>query len=376
MAVYIRLATCVAAVAACLLLGLSTGVAQSLATITFDRPTLQSGETGEVEVRLDCGDAQCSLFAIALAFDPGQFSVDSVRLGIYLGQQASGTVFIIDNSVDNQAGQVTLSAAALGMPPPPADDLLFTMTVTSLVDGPVNFEVTSLELGDLAANPVIAMVRIIDEEPVSGSPTITVTPRIIVVTATPQPTQPVTVVTATPSGPLAITYARVFTQYGDTLNLRANPSTSADAMEELPFGAVVSVLSGPVSGEGYVWWQVLSPTGQIGWSVESADNVQTLLFSSALTPASVVGYANVGAPPRYTFGQTVTVAAAADVWTRPAPAYGRVRWTASSATNMNIRGVPFGGYLSNGTPVWWYFVRIPGRPDLDGWVAEHQIISR
>lgn len=354
--------------------------AQGTATVRLYRPILRAGGAGEVEARVDCGTLQCSLFAITLVFDPTQIQVSDVELGLYLGSQAQGAVFVLENDVDNTRGILRISAASMGMPPPPEDDVLFHFTATALKDGAFDLRVQSLELGDLSAHPVNAVVQVITEEAATGTPAppVIVTaaasppPQVIVVTATPPPQ--VIIVTATPSGPAVMTYARIFTRYGDTLNLRALPDTSAVIYEELPFGAVVGVVDGPVRSDGFIWWQLLSPTGQIGWGVEAADNVQVLQFSDNLTMSPTSGYGNVGRAPRFAYGQRVVGASGSGVWRRPAPEYGTIRWTLTADTPFIIGGMPYGGFDQNGTPTWWYFVELPGGSDQDvGWLPEYQL---
>jgi spore germination protein YaaH len=50
----------------------------------------------------------------------------------------------------------------------------------------------------------------------------------------------------------------------DGLRLRAGPSTSDSIMTTLSAGDALQVIGGPVSGEGYTWWQVSGPVQQ--WS--------------------------------------------------------------------------------------------------------------
>lgn len=52
------------------------------------------------------------------------------------------------------------------------------------------------------------------------------------------------------------------------LNMRADASTESDIVATLDTGAVLTVLSGPVEGESYVWWEVTDEAGNMGWVVE------------------------------------------------------------------------------------------------------------
>jgi len=50
----------------------------------------------------------------------------------------------------------------------------------------------------------------------------------------------------------------------DGLRMRSGPSTSDSVMTTLAAGDALQVIGGPVSGEGYTWWQVSGPVKQ--WS--------------------------------------------------------------------------------------------------------------
>jgi hypothetical protein len=52
------------------------------------------------------------------------------------------------------------------------------------------------------------------------------------------------------------------------LNMRAEATTTSDIVVTLDTGALLTVLSGPEEGEGYVWWQVTDEAGNTGWVVQ------------------------------------------------------------------------------------------------------------
>lgn len=136
------------------LFGLTAAYAQPRATLTLSSLTLEVGESGVVEARLDCGDVQCSLFAITLSFDPAVIQVDSVELGAYLGDTAQGEVFIAENQVDNAAGVLRLAAVSVGTPPSPTENVLFRLNVTAVAAGTTELAAIRLEVGDLNAVPI------------------------------------------------------------------------------------------------------------------------------------------------------------------------------------------------------------------------------
>jgi hypothetical protein len=63
----------------------------------------------------------------------------------------------------------------------------------------------------------------------------------------------------------------------DTLSVREQPSLDAPILGRLTDETQVYVLEGPQTAEGYIWWKVSAPGGVVGWSVEGADEVQTLI---------------------------------------------------------------------------------------------------
>lgn len=92
-------------------------------------------------------------------------------------------------------------------------------------------------------------------------------------TPTPQPTP-----TATPEPVLAIGgSARVQTTGGDTLNVRGGPGRSFDIVMKLANDTPVTLIGGPQEADGYRWWQIRTEDGTEGWTVEAADDEQTLI---------------------------------------------------------------------------------------------------
>lgn len=54
----------------------------------------------------------------------------------------------------------------------------------------------------------------------------------------------------------------------EALNMRSSATTSAGVVAVLPEGAVLEVVGGPTSANGYVWWQISSGAYGTGWSVQ------------------------------------------------------------------------------------------------------------
>ncbi|HKG55746.1 MAG TPA: glycosyl hydrolase family 18 protein, partial [Candidatus Limnocylindrales bacterium] len=82
----------------------------------------------------------------------------------------------------------------------------------------------------------------------------------------------------------------------DNLSMRAAPHTSATKIGELSVGDIVSVVGGPVSADGYTWWQVSGPLREwhavsdidIGFWVAAGDGVDTWLGASRAPNSTVV----------------------------------------------------------------------------------------
>jgi len=112
------------------------------------------------------------------------------------------------------------------------------------------------------------------------------------VTPTAAPTAPPITATSTPQNLPNILrvggQAQVYVE-DEGLKLRSSPDVSSSILENLPVGTIVTLLSGPVSGGAYRWWQARSPAGNEGWLVESADGITTLIPIAAVPTANTSG---------------------------------------------------------------------------------------
>ncbi|MEO1286142.1 MAG: VWA domain-containing protein [Chloroflexota bacterium] len=71
--------------------------------------------------------------------------------------------------------------------------------------------------------------------------------------------------------------ARVFTTEGDPLNMRSGAGLDNTVVERLSNGDIVTIIDGPIYADTYIWWNIQSPSGAEGWSVEAADGITTLV---------------------------------------------------------------------------------------------------
>ena len=71
--------------------------------------------------------------------------------------------------------------------------------------------------------------------------------------------------------------AVVNTVDGEVLYLRDEASVSGEIVRYLYDRMIVDLLDGPVVAQGYIWWQIRTDEGEIGWAAEAVDTVTTLL---------------------------------------------------------------------------------------------------
>ncbi|MBN1678912.1 MAG: PD40 domain-containing protein, partial [Anaerolineae bacterium] len=118
-------------------------IAQVTTTVTLATVDVGVAETTWVEGRIACGVAEgCSGFSITVRFDRELVRVQTAEIGPYLGAQ----VFEAQNMVDNAAGTVQLSAAALQPIPAGAENILFRLEVGGLYPGQAALEVAEIEV--------------------------------------------------------------------------------------------------------------------------------------------------------------------------------------------------------------------------------------
>lgn len=71
--------------------------------------------------------------------------------------------------------------------------------------------------------------------------------------------------------------ATVNTTEGDTLNVRFGPGRTLDVVARVRDGERVTVIDGPRSADGLVWWKIRTAAGIEGWVVESVEDNGTRL---------------------------------------------------------------------------------------------------
>jgi uncharacterized protein YgiM (DUF1202 family) len=67
----------------------------------------------------------------------------------------------------------------------------------------------------------------------------------------------------------------------DALRMRNSADLDARIVSLLPDGTRVQVIDGPRENDGFQWWQIRSPEGNVGWAVEIVGNERVLSVASA-----------------------------------------------------------------------------------------------
>lgn len=78
------------------------------------------------------------------------------------------------------------------------------------------------------------------------------------------------------SASLSIGVSAIVTENGDNLNARRQPSTNASVVAILRSSEIFPVVGGPVTAEGFTWWQV-ETTGGFAWVAEGTADEKWLL---------------------------------------------------------------------------------------------------
>jgi len=109
-------------------------------------------------------------------------------------------------------------------------------------------------------------------------PTLTPTPTLALLLAS--PTSPRILATATPtSSPTATSvtpalvviggYARVVNTSGAGMSFRSGPGLNYARLSIVAEGAILKVVGGPETADGYAWWRLQAPDGTFGWAADA-----------------------------------------------------------------------------------------------------------
>lgn len=159
----------------------------------------------------------------------------------------------------------------------------------------------------------------------------------------------------------------VTTNAGD-LNMRAEPTTAADVVDQLAEGVELEVIGGPVEADGYTWYevQVTAPGGRSGWVVEEfLDGLQaetapepTETPDADSTPAA----ANAGT---FAVGDVVVTTDDSVRIRAEANLGGDIVDAFPAGTELEITGEPV-----EADEYVWYPVTVVDNPDISGWTTE------
>ena len=198
----------------------------------------------------------------------------------------------------------------------------------------------------------------------TGGPVTLEAPILPIETDTPVP-EPTATFTPTPIPGTALTIgqpARVIAPNG--VNMRAEPSTTADLVRYLPSRLKVTIVDGPVDGEGYRWWKLDDGEGNVGWAVEN-DGETDLLSPQMGEPEPVDRAPRVGERVRVTMSTGGQLS---------------VRETPGTDANVVERVNPGEEFTVTGGPqeasgYTWYQIRSDSG-DIEGWAAEGDNVER
>lgn len=172
--------------------------------------------------------------------------------------------------------------------------------------------------------------------------------------------------------------ATIATTDGDRLRVRAGAGVSFLVTRQVDAGTSVTIIGGPVSADGFTWWNIRLPDGTTGWVVDFADGLATLIPAgggggSSPAPTSLpsgttpVPTATLGTDPSMV--SQLFIGAAATVTTNSL----RMR-TIAGLTGGVLREMPRHSYVRVvGGPanfdglIWWQIQMLDG---TTGWAAE------
>jgi len=144
----------------------------------------------------------------------------------------------------------------------------------------------------------------------------------------------------------------------DGLSLRTEPTINGALIERMPSGTRVTITGDYVDADGYRWWPIETPSGASGWSVESADDIQTLItYDPRGGTAQVWVYAILDVPPlrcELTLPSTINVRSGSSTST-----------DITNTLSVGMTVVATAQTIGDDGFVWWQIA--------DGWVREDVI---
>ncbi len=218
--------------------------AQSAATLSLQDLTLSPGESARLEARLTCA-SPCGLLSVSLAFAPGIVRVDRIVPGPALGDPAQGETAVLAREIGPDF--VRYTAVSVGFPAQ-TDTLAFTLEITALADGFVQFAPTALLFGDLRAQPVFGDF--------TGGALTSGVPAVTAPTAAPQDTPAPASPTPAPAstGGLCEVEARLV-----PASVHVGPGANRSIRSSLALGVRAPVSGQTTDDDGNVWWRIEPP---------------------------------------------------------------------------------------------------------------------
>lgn len=208
----------------------------------------------------------------------------------------------------------------------------------------------SVETPDIAPTPIL----VIDETPLpAAGNAFTSTTGVVDPAPTDTPAPP------TPAPNVLAPGNRAIVTAPGGLNMRNSPTTSGGLLLQLATSAVVTILEGPSSADGYTWWRVDDGSGNAGWVVQGDGTDQWLVPNTGAGSGSAV--LPVDRSP--TVGERVVTNTSVSVRSLPSTSANLLTYTAQGQQFSVLAGPQSAdGYT-------WYQIRSDDGTIL-GWAAE------
>ncbi len=236
--------------------------------------------------------AQSSELVVVSYFDSASGEPNAIRIytrgGRLAGEMNDGSLPVFNvTSIDGIVGGFIASASS-GQGRAGGTTLYRVYTLPG--SEPAPFTAVSVWNSSLGANYEIAWVS---DEQYNPNPSVeawgVASPNVVFAPPGPIIAQPVlptlpVAIPVVPTLPVAVPVrlraggqAVVQTTAGDPLNVRAGAGRGFQVIARVSAGQIVTIIQGPVVADGFTWWQIALPSNVVGWSVEAADSIQTLI---------------------------------------------------------------------------------------------------
>jgi hypothetical protein len=290
--------------------------AQAQARLDLGVLTLLPGESGVIDAVLSCSP-QCGSADLTLTFDPALVRIDELTLGGVFGNVLLGQVAVLENSIDNRAGQIDLALLSASPVPQPTDSVLFTLAVTLLAPGETEVRIANARFSDLrGANlegeTTGALISGVDQAALDATATQTAIDQL----PTPTPTEAAPAPTDAPTPPPVTGEACTISTVTAGVPIHVGPSRNRAIRGSVQVNTEVAVTGQFTDEAGLLWWRV-QPEGVTTeldryWVLESDVDERGDCATVPQTEGSAViatgaGFSHTFAPGERSFSHTFTL---------------------------------------------------------------------